>query len=419
MSFDIRKEIESANSKAMSALLDGQPVWIDVQLAGEVIPAVKENVLLHAGPPLRPEHVAPPLKTSLCGAAIHERLAKSLDEAWKMIEAGELLIDSAQDNACTCGAVMTVSASTPVIVVEDKVGGRKGYSSIHPGHATETLRWGCYNNNVERQLVWFRDVYGPALGEAVRSMGGLDVHSVMARTTGMGDEHHNRQYAASLQLICDMIPAMLDLKIPERDQVTKELAANERFFLHVLMAGAIGVIESAKDIPLSTVMTGFGGNGHSIGLQFSGTGRTWFTAAAPKVLGQMLNPSWTEKDIIPMLGDSCITEVYGFGGLAAVAGPSYVRLTGGDFAEAQRRTNDARQICLGERNWATIPWDNFRGLPVGVDMRKVVATGIVPTSHGGSVHLDGGQGGAGSVSIPLDCFKQGLKAFSEQIKGVS
>lgn len=419
MPIDIKAEIDKANRKALTAFLNGQPMWIDVQPAGKVVSGLKDNVLLHAGPPLRPENVVPPLRTSLCGAAIHEGLATSDDEAWKMIEAGDIVIEPAQDHACTCGAAMATGASTPVIVVEDRTSGQRGFSALHPGHAAKTLRWGCYDEEVERQLCWFRDVYGPAIGEAVRHMNGINARSVIARTAGMGDENHNRQMAASFAMICEMVPALLDLGIPERDQVVRDLVANDRFFLHVLMAGAISVIESAKAVPLSTLLVAFGGNGHELGMQFSGTGRAWFTVPAPKILGQMLNPSWTERDICGFLGDSCITEVYGFGGISAVAGPSYVRLTGGDFAEARRRTGDARQVCLGEHEWAPTPWDDFRGPPVGVDMRKVVSTGLVPTSHGGSVHVNGGQGGAGSCPFPLDCFKQGLKAFFETVKGMA
>lgn len=416
MSHEIKTRIEQANQKALSFLVEGQPVWTNVLYAREVVPGFKENMLLHAGPPLKPEQVVAPLKTSLCGAAIHEGFATSIEDAWDMIMKGDLVLGSAQDHSCTCGAVMTISASTPLIVAEDQTSGFQGYASIHPGHNPKTLRWGSYDEDVEKQLCWYRDVYGPQLGEAVRRMKGINIRALIARTAGMGDEHHNRQMAASLAMICDMIPPLLGSTSPGRDQIINELVVNDRFFLHVLMAGAMSVVEAAKNIPMSTLLVGFGGNGHVCGMQFSGTGKEWFTIPAPLILGQMLNPKWTEKDIVGQIGDSTITEVYGFGGLASVAGPSYVRLTGGDFAEAQRRTNNARQVCLAEHKWAPIPWDDFRGPPVGIDMRKVVATGIVPTSHGGSVHKDGGQAGAGSMPFPMECFKQGLRRFSEVIK---
>ncbi len=414
---DIKNKIDAANDRAMDYLINGQPVWIDILPAEAAIPGFKRNLLLHAGPPVKIENIAPPLKTTLCGAAIHEGIAKAPDEAWAMIKSGDILIASAQDYSCACGAVMVISASTPVIVAEDKRFGGFGYCSIHPGPEKKCLRWGYYDNEVETALVWFKEIYGPALGEAVRKLGGIDIKNILARTAGMGDENHVRQLASSYAIILDLIPALLENNSSHRDDVIRALSINDKFFLHIMMAGTMSVLQSVKNIPLSTIMVGMGGNGTDFGLQFSGTGKQWFTVKAPKILGQLLNPSWTEDDLCGFLGDSCVTEIYGLGGLSAIAGPAFVRLTGGTFADAKKCTEDARAVCLGEHTWAPIPWDDYRGFPVGVDMRKVVATNITPTSHGGSTRLAGGQGGAGMAKIPIECFKLGLKAFSEQLRG--
>lgn len=416
MSIDIKTKIEKANEQVMDILLNSQPTWVDVQHAGDVIPGFTKNLLLHAGPPIDLDTIVPPVKTTLCGAAIHEGLASTADEAWAMILSGDIKIAPAQDYSCANGAVMITSYSTSVIVCEDKNFGGKGFSAIHPGPATKCLRWGFYDEDVEKDLAWFRDVYGPALGEAIRLSGGINCKTIMAKTAGMGDENHVRQPAASNVCILELIPHLLNLQRPDRDDVIRAYAINDRFFLHVMMAGSMSVFASAKNIPYSTIMIAMGGNGTEFGLQFTGTGAQWFTVKAPKILGALLNPTWTEDDLCGFLGDSCVTEVYGLGGLSAIAGPAFVRLTGGTFAEAKRRTEDARAVCLGEHMFAPVPWDDYRGFPVGVDMRKVVATNTTPTSHGGSTRLVGGQGGAGAAPIPMDCFKKGLKAFSEQIQ---
>jgi hypothetical protein len=232
----------------------------------------------------------------------------------------------------------------------------------------------------------------------------------------MGDENHNRQPAATMQMALQLIPFMLDCDFPEKNRIIKEYAANDRFFLHVMMAGVESVVSSAKGIPCATVMTAMGGNGVEFGLQFAGTGKEWFTAEAPYILGHFLNPSYTKDDMLGFLGDSCVTEVYGLGGMSAIAGPAYVRLTGASFEEAKRRTEAARAISLGEHKFAPIPWDSFRGFPVGVDMRKVVGLNILPTSHGGGTLKIGGQGSVGSAEFPIDSFKKGLEAFAAKYK---
>lgn len=414
---EIKAQIETANERVMHILLDGQPTWTDVQPAGAVIPGFEKNMLLHPGPPFKDAaEIVPALRTSLCGAAVHEGLAATVEEAWEKIRAGEIILKPAQDYHASCAAVTVISASMPVIVGEDTVFGGKGYASIHPGPNPKCLRWGYYDEDVEKDLSWFRDVYGPALGEAVRSLGGINLRTILSRTAGMGDENHVRQPASSAMLILDLVPALLDLKIEQRDDVIRAFVSNDRFFLHVMMAGIMGVLETAKNTPMSTVMVAMGGNGTEFGLQFSGTGKQWFSVKAPKILGQLLNPSWTEDDLAGYMGDSCVTEVYGMGGFSAIASPAFVRLTGGTFAEAKKRTEDAREVSLGEHMFAPIPWDDYRGFPVGVDMRRVVAKCIVPTSHGGSARLEGGQGGAGAVLVPMDCFKQGLRAFYHQVR---
>ncbi|WRS26285.1 DUF1116 domain-containing protein [Oscillospiraceae bacterium MB08-C2-2] len=412
----IEEIIEQANQKVIDVMLQGRPVWVDVQPAGTVIPNMKKNTILVAGPPIAAENIVPPVRVTICGAAIHEGLAKTAEEAWEMVISGEIEIASGQDYSCACGAAMATSASMPVVVCEDKEFGGFGFCTPHPGNRQHVLRWGFYDDEIEKELVWFRDHYGPALGKTVRKAGGIDLKSILSKTAGMGDENHNRQPAASMAMALQMIPFMMDIETPQKDAIMKEFAANDRFFLHIMMAGVESVLASAKNVPMSTIMVGMGGNGVEFGLQFSGTGNEWFTVEAPKILGQFLNPAYTEDDILGFLGDSCVTEIYGLGGISAVAGPSYVRLTGGSFAEAKRRTDNARQICLGEHMFAPIPWDDFRGFPVGIDMRRVVGLNILPTSHGGSTLIAGGQGGAGSSELPLECFKKGLVALSKLVQ---
>lgn len=410
----IEQQVNEANRRVMDILLNGRPVWTDVRTALDVIPGMTRETILVAGPPLPVEQITPPIRTSICGAAVHEKLAGSTREAWDMVLDGRIRIEPAQDHACGCAACMVVSASMPVLVAEDPVFGGKGYAPIHPGSNPKVLRWGLYDEEVERDLCWMRDDFGPALGQAVRASGGIDLVTVLAKTAGMGDENHNRQPAASMYLALQIIPSFLGVQHPRRDDMIRFLAENDRFFLHVMMAGVEALTVKAKEIPLSTVMAGMGGNGVTFGIQLAGTGSRWFTAPAPVIRGMLLKPSYTEDDLLGYLGDSCVTEVYGLGGMSSIAGPAYARFTGATFAEAKDRTEKARAVSLGEHTFAPIPWDDFRGFPVGIDARKVVGYNILPVSHGGSALKTGGQGGAGAAELPLACFQEALRAVRDQ-----
>ena len=416
LALTVEQRVEQANQKVMHIMLNGRPTWVDVQPALEVIPGMRKNLILVAGPPIAVEKIVYPVRIAICGAAVHEGLADNVDAAWEMVKRGEIEVDSAQNHNCACGAAMATSASMPVIVCEDRVFGGKGFCALHPGTKMNVLRWGFYNDEVEADLRWFRDFYAPALGQAVRKMGGIDLITVLSKTAGMGDENHNRQPAATMYLALQMIPTMLTCDFAEKERIIREYAANDRFFLHVMMAGAESITSSAKGIPYATVMVGMGGNGVEFGLQFAATGNEWFTTEAPLILGLYLNPTYTKEDMLGFLGDSCVTEVYGLGGMSASAGPGYVCMTGGTLEDAKQRSERARAISLGEHTFAPIPWDDNRGFPVGVDMRKVVGLGILPISHGGGTLKVGGQGTAGWAEFPMEPFRKGLLAFSERIQ---
>lgn len=116
----IEERINIANDRVMDILINGRPVWTDVRMAGDVIPGMKKNLILHPGPPIDKENIVFPIKNAICGAAVHEGLAKSTEEAWQMVLSGSIEIAPAQDYSASCAASMVLSYSMPVIVVEDK-----------------------------------------------------------------------------------------------------------------------------------------------------------------------------------------------------------------------------------------------------------------------------------------------------------
>jgi len=97
------------------------------------------------------------------------------------------------------------------------------------------------------------------------------------------------------------------------------------------------------------------------------------------------------------------------------AAPAVVRLVGaGGAADALRITDEMREIALGERPHWRIPAVDDRGVPVGIDVRDVVATGITPLVNTGITGRRAGTGqeGAGVVRAPLGCFTAALEALA-------
>ncbi|MGA7279298.1 MAG: DUF1116 domain-containing protein [Desulfocapsaceae bacterium] len=412
---NLKERIELANSKALQIILDGQPTWVDVVPAGEFIADLPENMILHAGPPLSDiGRASKPFRIAIGGAAVHEGLASDLDEAWNMIEAGEILLGSQLDHRGASGAAYAVTRSTPVQIVENMSNGQQCFCTFNEGASTSVLRWAVYNDEVEQRLRWFCDVLGPILGSVLRTGEGINIRTILSKAITMGDENHSRQVASTALLMQQLLPMLIEADIEHglRREISHFLAEAERFFLHVFIAAAASVMEGLKGIDYSTIMVGQGGNGDQFGTKFAFSGNDWYCDDCPVCQGMYLNPDWDERIGRAYLGDSCVVETYGFGGNAAAAGPMVLRLTGGDWDEALERTELAREISVGTLDWAPIPAAGFTGPAVGFDMRKVVATGITPIIHGGMHHKDGGQAGAGSCHVPLECFKSAMRAFA-------
>ena len=77
-----------------------------------------------------------------------------------------------------------------------------------------------------------------------------------------------------------------------------------------------------------------------------------------------------------------------------------------------------RAITVGEHQNYTIPGQNFAGLPLGIDLMKVVDTGIEPGLNTAIVSKQPGVGmiGAGLSRVPFEAFAKALIAFDEMIR---
>jgi hypothetical protein len=76
-------------------------------------------------------------------------------------------------------------------------------------------------------------------------------------------------------------------------------------------------------------------------------------------------------------------------------------------------------ITLGHNSAFTLPSMNFAGSPAGIDVRKVVDTGIQPIINTGIAHREAGVGqiGAGITHAPLACFTQAVSALANTVGG--
>jgi hypothetical protein len=158
-------------------------------------------------------------------------------------------------------------------------------------------------------------------------------------------------------------------------------------------------------------------NGTDFGIRVAGLGDRWFTAPVNQPHG-LYFPGFGPGDANPDIGDSAIVETIGLGGLAMAASPAVVRFVGaGGLSEAIRITEEMAEITLREHPHFRMATLDERGTPVGIDVRKVVETGITPLINTGIASRKPGVGqiGAGVVRAPLACFEEAVEALAADV----
>jgi hypothetical protein len=132
-------------------------------------------------------------------------------------------------------------------------------------------------------------------------------------------------------------------------------------------------------------------------------------------------PGFSEADANPDLGDSAITETLGLGGMSMASAPAIVKFVGGTAQEALDMTRLMYEITCEEHSGFTIASLDFRGSPMGLDLRKIMSTGILPIINTGVAHKEAGVGmvGAGIVRAPRECFMSAFACLSDGKEGIN
>ena len=410
--------IEDANQQALRRILEGDPVLVDVVPAAEVIPALGERVLLHAGPPIEWERMCGPMQGAIAGAIVFEGWAADLDAATRLAASGGVAFHPNHHFDAVGPMTGITTRSMPVMVVENKAFGNRAYCTINEGLG-KVMRFGGNDAEVLNRLAWLRDVLGPALGTALRAAGGIALKNVIARGLTMGDEMHQRNVACTSLFLRAVAPWMArTIRDSERlAEVLTFLGANDQFFLNVAMAMGKAVMDPVRGIEASSVVTAMCRNGTDFGIRVSGTGDEWFVAPVEMPQG-LYFPGFSAADANPDMGDSAIVETIGLGGFAMAAAPAVAGFVGaGSASSAALYTKAMGEITVGENPEWTIPALDFAGVPTGIDIRLVVDSGLAPTINTGIAHKEPGIGqvGAGVVRAPMACFEQAVRALAGRL----
>jgi hypothetical protein len=409
-------DIERANQTAVERMMAARPILKTVAPARDVIPGMRDNLLLHAGPPITWERASGPMKGAIVGALIFEGLAEDWDSAETLITSDQIDLEPCHEHNAVGPMAGVTSSSMQVYVVENITHGNIAYSNLNEGYG-KVLRYGAYAPDVLKKLRWMNDTMAPILARALELNGGLDMRALLAESLHMGDEGHNRNKAGSIMFTAKLAPHIVNATDNRfvAATVIKFLGDNALSVLNPVMAACKAMADAGHGVEGSTIMTVMARNGTDLGIRVSGLGNQWFSGPVGQPDG-LYFPGFTSADASGDIGDSTITETAGIGAFAMASAPAIVTFISGTPEMAINTTLEMYEITSAEHTAFTIPALGFRGTPVGVDIRKVIELGIRPQINTGIAHKDPGVGqvGAGLVLPPMNVFEDALMAFAER-----
>ncbi len=410
--------IEAANQLAIARIKESEAKLVGLKPAKEVIPHMGERMILHAGPAIAWEDMAEPMKGAIVGAILFEGWAHSAEEAWNLAASGTIAYEPCHEHQAVGPMAGIVSPSMPVHVVYDEVHDHYAYCSVNEGLG-KVLRFGAYDDSVLKRLRWIRDEFAPVIHEAIQLVGGVDLKNIVAQALQMGDECHNRNKAATSMFLNQVATSIMkttadpDTKI----QVIEFINKNEHYFLNLSMAFSKVSLDAARNIADSSLCVVMARNGVEFGIQVAGCENQWFTAQANYVNG-LYFAGYSQDDATRDLGDSAITETRGIGGFAMGCSPAIVQFVGGSVKDALNYSRQMHDICEAKNDNFTVPALDFYPTALGIDLIKVVESGILPIINTGIAHKQAGIGqvGAGLTTPPAACFEQALLALAKRLE---
>ena len=409
--------VAAANELAAQRMLDTRALLVDIRPARDAL-GLQPGEFCHAGPPIAFSRASGPLRGALIGALIFEGLATDDVDAVAKLDNGQgISLTPCHERHAVGPMAGVISPSMWLFELADPATGARAWCSLNEGLG-KVLRYGAYGPEVITRLRWMARVLGPTLAAAVRATGPVDITAIIGQMVQMGDEGHNRNRAGTLMFLREILPELIASDRPASDiaEVARFVAGNDHFFLNLVMPAGKLVGDAAAGVAGSTLVTAMCRNGTDFGIRVAGTGDRWFTGPALYPQGLFL-PGFGEDDANPDIGDSAIAETMGIGGMVMAAAPAIVRFVGGSVPDALATTRRMYEITQAENLAFAVPILEFRGAPTGIDVTRVLRTGILPQINTGMAgRLAGtGQVGAGLVTPPMDCFTAAIQGLAELV----
>jgi hypothetical protein len=276
-------------------------MWCDVLQLAAVCPELSNRVLLHAGPPYRGAPPAPVFHAAT-QAILFEGLADDSTAARELLSHGQVELRPAQDYGVVTPLAQVVSASMPVVAVEQR--GHNAHAPIIEGPAP-ALRFGSASPEALQRLrdlsVWILSTIAPLVRRHP-----VSIAAIIRAAVAAGDECHGRTGVANEELLSRL--GGID------SSGIALLRTNPAFVLAPLMAAAAAAMQFHR-CPIQAI----GGNGIDFGIRRRGEA-LW--RQVPADAPRSSRPSSLDPAVpLPAIGDSAVIDFCGLGGQALSIAP--------------------------------------------------------------------------------------------------
>lgn len=404
--------IDDANTEAIRRLDASVPLLVDIASAKTIVPGMSDQTLLHCGPWIEWKDVCDPLRRSMRATTVAEGWAQTVAQADRLLAEGTVMLEPAYLHDTVMPMASAIGPSTPVFVVDNRDGGTRAFAPINQGPG-ETAWFGRETASAIARLEFLREVAGPMLRKVVEAAGPIDLFSLAAQGVQIGDDVHMRTQGTTSLMVRSLLAEIAALPDDGRGAVAQYLSGNHLFFLNLAMAAAKSTAMWAEQVAGSSIVTMMCRNGTTYGIRLAGLEEV-FISEAPQVADAMYYPDYGPETSARDIGDSAILELVGLGGAAAAGSPAVAGFLPGGMADAAAMTEQMGSICVAESTRFKLPTRNYRGTPIGVDVRRVVELNTPPKVTTGILHASSGIGqiGAGVATAPVECFRAAMQALA-------
>jgi hypothetical protein len=404
--------IDEANAEAVRRLDESVPLLVDVAPAEAVVPDLSGRTLLHCGPSIEWSDVCDPLRRSMRAATVSEGWAETVEQADGLLEDGTVTLEPAYRHDTVMPMASAIGPSAPVFVVDNRDGGTRAFAPINQGPG-ETAWFGRETATAIARLDFLREVGGPMLRGVLDAAGPIDLFALAAQGVQIGDDVHMRTQGTTSLMVRSLLAQIAALPDDGRVPFAEYLSSNHLFFLNLAMAAAKSSAMWAEQVEGSTIVSMMCRNGTTYGIRIAGRDEV-FVSDAPPVEDAMYYPDYGPETSARDIGDSAILELVGLGGAAAAGSPAVAGFLPGGMADAAAVTEQMASVCAAESTRFKLPTRNYRGTPIGVDVRRVVELNAPPKVTTGILHASAGTGqiGAGVATAPVECFRAAVRALA-------